>query len=41
MKIVFLFGRENIITNYSLVPFYLWDIKNKNKNLNYIIALTI
>ena len=40
MKIVFLFERESIITNYSLVPFYLWDI-NSNKNNNFKIHYCI
>ena len=40
-KIVFLFARNNITTNYSIVPFYLWEIeKNKNKlfDIHYCVS---
>lgn len=40
-KIVFLFARNNITTNYSIVPFYLWEIdKNKKKlyDIHYCVS---
>ncbi len=35
MKVVFLHELNNITTNYSMIPFYLWAKKNKNVETNF------